>query len=112
MKIRLTNQNDACFETALVTYPHAGPLSPQRNLSSSRIERCDQPHDGEQRRDTFGTRLLALCCDCLAEMMEMNVGTKHRSQQRSLDRIRDDQSWARLDSEGSIPYVSGPHPPR
>jgi len=112
MKIRLADQNDACYESAVVAYPAAGPLSPNRNSSSSRVERCDLAYDGELRGDTFGARFIAFCCDCLAEMLEMNVETKCRSQQRSLDRIRDDQSWARLDSEESAPYAGGAIPPR
>jgi hypothetical protein len=106
MKIRLARPNDASFQTMTVTYPAAGLILPAANPLSSRIERNDTGAGVRRHHDSLGARFVAFCCECLARMVEMDVASEpagadsiSRSQQRTLERISEDKSWARLDSE-------------
>ena len=109
MKIRVTRPDDPAAQTMTITYPASGLLWPERNSSSSHIDRGECGAGRKRRRDGLGARFVSFCCECLEKMMEMDVASKapgaggvSRSHQRTLDRIRDDQSWARLDSEESL----------
>ena len=93
MQIRIASEKNGVFETAMLTYPPVGLILPGDNSSPSRVER--------RHAEGFGDRLLGFCCECLARMCEMHAASETtgvegvtKSQKRSLERIREDQSWA------------------